>query len=109
MCIEDVRLGRKTGAGVSMVTAVDGAWVLLVPHDPNRVSLIFARNASTAYQVRIRGSGYPDDPGFSVGDFQSAILLNIRDHGALVTEDWEVFVSGSSPVMSAYWTNLQEQ
>lgn len=92
MCLEDIRLGRQSRAAmvVKQIPAVAGVYPV-VPPNKYRIALIFpAQEANLGYWLY----GINEDVGrvgFSLlgtNDEPTQLVLNVQQHGALVTGPW---------------------
>jgi len=107
MCIEDIRLGRKTFAGNYVVRSGTGD-NFAAGNDRNRVALIFG--APDAGSVTLAVDGTPTaDEGIVIANGDAPFKLNIRDDGALVTSRWRVAFAGGATILPVFTVGLEEQ
>lgn len=93
MCIEDVRLGRQASYSETLI-AVGITTVPLVSAAPNRMSLVLGAPLVGTFTFSIAalgGSGI----GLTLAAGMPPIILNIKDHGQMVTQPWNAICSGA--------------
>ena len=106
MCIEDVRLGRRSGTRVSTVTLpAAGTVTNIVPAQPYRTHLYIAQANRERCNVAPEGItpsatigialGSTSTVGVDVSDILSQpIEFDIKDHGLVVTHPWSGAATG---------------
>jgi hypothetical protein len=93
MCMEDIRIGRKTRTTFRLVTIAVTA-TPLVASNPNRVSLIVGV-PSTNQIVIGPDANVTTSQGISVYNTGAPFELNIQDHGdAVIKELWAIGGAG---------------
>lgn len=93
MCMEDVRIGRKTYTRTSIVTLQNGAQTELVGFSRNRVALSISSTEVTAPPAATSivcpvGGNPTGDAGFAVSGDIPPLLFRIEDYGDVVTMRW---------------------
>lgn len=100
MCMEDVRIGRKTGSPYSQhVRVTDTTAVLLVPRNPKRYSLILSAGSGNYFVSPNRNMA--DTEGIRFTNSTTPVVLNVKDHGHLVTGD--LYAIATSGPIQAHW------
>ena len=109
MCMEDVRIGRKTRVYRYRYTVPAGASVQVLQNRPDRVSMLIPSHGSATSL----GADTVDLVGVSEGTInlqQQNVRLSISHDGNLVTYPWFVMNSGVSDQLITVWeTVLTEQ
>ncbi len=83
MCMEDIRIGRRSASRFSFVT-VPLTGILLVPPNTQRIALQIS--APLANRITLSDSQAPVlDNGLTIYAGQAVHQMNIADHGAAVT------------------------
>ena len=107
MCMEDVRIGRRSiSQNYSFTTGVTAHQVL--PGSDNRVSVILGSPLAgtiTYFDEANPVSGL----GFNIGAGQPPMVLNIQDHGDVVRHQWWAIADAAARVHAVGETILQEQ
>ncbi len=96
MCMEDVRIGRLANFAESNV-AVGVASAQVVAASPNCYALMFSPPAAgtvTLSTITPVVAGV----GFSLNAGGLPLLLNIKDHGAMVTKAWFGIATGATTI-----------
>lgn len=95
----------RPGRLLTGTITVDPAWAptLLLPADPNRVSLVIANNSAvTADGIYVAGAqGDLQTPGQSAGEVSGANPLTLREYTGPI---WVSAAGQSAPVPVAYWS-----
>lgn len=88
MCMEDIRLGRRSPVGVRTLTLDGGDQPLLSPA-PSRVSLVICAPSSgtVTLTVEVAATEYQ---GIVLAAGQPPLILDVHRHGELVTRGWRV-------------------
>lgn len=122
MCIEDVRMGRRTGVAVTTVTLVAAGTVgQIVQQNNQRTHLMIA----SSNRQRFNAAPSPITPsstaGIAVGTLSTVGLdlsqlmfipidIDIQSHGRLVTLPWSgAAVGGADAILIVIETFLQEE
>ena len=92
MCMEDVRIGRKTDSRLGSLTLTGGVQNL-VQHDPNRVSLTLFAPATGVCYLRTDDAITTTNAIAHVAGM-NPIILTVQEHGQIVTRAW--FVAGTT-------------
>lgn len=93
MCMEDVRLGRVMTYSETLV-AVGVTTVPLVTGSLTRTMLVLGApllGTFTFSTAALGGSGI----GLTLAAGMPPIILNIKDHGQMVTQPWNAICSGA--------------
>lgn len=108
MCMEDVKLGREMQSSITYVQVSTNS-IQLVPGDDKRTSLIFSSKPSFSAVSEVTICVDPPavaDNGLMLSGYNHPIMLNLKDHGDLVTKAWYGISSlGTVPVAVA-WSRL---
>ena len=107
MCIEDIRLGRKTSAS-QLEAPLTGTSALVVGNALNRIALIFSPPSASVATLSLNRPSV-DGEGLIIAAGDRPIKLNIRDHGRLVTSQWFGIVAAGAETISVFETFLEEQ
>ncbi len=107
MCIEDIRLGRKTRAAQTRVT-LGVVSVLTVGNAFDRVSLIFSNPSAASVTFSINNPAV-DGEGITIATADPPVKLNIRDDGRLVTSQWFAVAAVGTPTVDVFETFLEEK
>src|SRR5437667_6532007 len=94
MCMEDIRLGRKTMSRVGF-TNITSTGNLVIGPNPRRVALCFF-SSQTRYFTISNNNPTTLFEGITIGVSGSPILLNIKDHGNCVCKAWYGIASAGS-------------
>lgn len=93
MCMEDVRIGRRATFAETDV-AVGVASVLLVAASPNRFSLVLGAPLVGTFTFSTNTPAV-SGVGLQLTAGQPPLVLNIKDHGQMVTQNWYAICSGA--------------
>lgn len=106
MCMEDIRVMRRSVATVGKVT-VAGTAVVLVSANPKRVALVVSAPDVDGITIS------PDravqfTEGITLHPRGDPLVLDLQHHGALVTNGWWIICSGGPEVIGYAETLLSE-
>lgn len=96
MCIEDVRLGRQSIWSENNVP-VGIASGNLCAASPNRVALVFSPPLAGTVTISTI-SPVVSGVGFALNAGGLPLMLNIRDHGQMVTQAWFAIASVATSI-----------
>lgn len=109
MCMEDVRIGRKSVVHRYRFTVPANGSVQVLFNRPDRISMLIPSHGSAT----ALGADTVDLGGVSEGTInlqQTNVRLSISQDGSLVTFPWYIMnSSGTSQVITVWETVLQEQ
>lgn len=94
MCMEDVRIYRRTGFDTTFYVVSTSTPVLIAPYSPNRVALCFSPPSSNFYTIS-QSSGVADGQGLVIAGNTSPFTMTIQQHGAMVFGPWYAITHGS--------------
>lgn len=83
MCMEDIKIGRRTGV-YSKSTPGNGTVEKLLDHDPKRIAIILSHTKATAMRF---GQTVEDTAthGFLISPTNMPLTLTVQEFGTLVT------------------------
>lgn len=94
MCMEDVRLGRKTQSIVSTFS-ITATPVRIAAFNPRRVAIAISINNATAIAVVSMGASIAGNGAFTVALAGGMVKLNIQHDGAITfSEMWASSATG---------------
>ena len=109
MCMEDVRLGRKTGPAIRFLPVPDAGNTVIAEQNPDRTALI----VSCPNAVGLFCGPIGLDPSAGQGHFlvqgQDALMLDIQHHGSLVTQQWNASGNAAASSVTVMESILNEQ
>ena len=107
MCMEDIRLGRKTISRFVTVN-VDSTSILIVKGDPNRIALTFFPPPTNLYYVNSRKAA-ATGTGAPILSTAHELTLTIQDHGDAVRGEWYAIAPVAAVNVNYLETVLLEQ
>lgn len=108
MCIEDIRLGRKTILYRNRVTIPAGGSIQLVPYAPDRVGLFVPNlGANTSIHLDTEDMGTVTEGLISLTN--QSLDLEIKSDGVLVTSEWFAMNSGLVGFSINVWETRQRE
>lgn len=107
MCMEDVRIGRKTNGRINSV-AIGTAATLVVPGSETRVGLLLGGNSTDTVTYSTEPS-VAIDGGLVIGVGQPPIKLYIDRDGDLVRKAWYGIMSTGAHIVGIGQTFLTEK
>lgn len=109
MCIEDIRLGRKTILYRSRINVPAGTTVQILPYAPDRFSILFP-NVGENSDIRLdTEQSTTADTGLEQLRLDN-LRLNIKNDGVLVTSEWFCINAGLTDFVITIWeTRLRDQ
>ena len=106
MCMEDIRIMRKTHSGTSFTRIVVGSATPLVQANKNRVALIISPPLVTAISLDIN-EVTADSGGIVLAVGSNPLVLSLADHGDLVTR--KIFVRGGTAEQIVFWESILDE
>lgn len=107
MCMEDVKIGRETG-GNEVPYSVGASAIQILPNDPKRTSLILSPPIANTVTFGFTNS-VASGVGMNLSVNSSPIVLNIKDHGELVTKPIFAIGSGAGTNGAIWYSSLQRE
>ena len=107
MCMEDIRLGRKT-AGIQNLIALTNASQRIVDQSPDRVMLTIYPPVSGTATIAM-SADVAVNVGITLTSEDHPIKLNIIDDGDLVTKAWYGIHSAGGVTLAIYEGRLSER
>lgn len=107
MCLEDIRIGRRSPSAVRSVN-VDTTAVPVASPDPNRISIRFTAPPTN----RVTLTTDPNtviDVGLTLYPAGNELALNIKDDGDCVTRAWYAVTTGAANRIGVLETYLPER
>jgi hypothetical protein len=108
MCMEDIRLGRKTGSRAYTVTLAANTVTTLANLDPNRISLTISADASHVLSVGPEGVTPAQNVGIQLTTSYTTQSFHIDRDGIIVTKPWKGFCT-SITTITVLETTLEHQ
>lgn len=109
MCLEDVRLGRKTRFTIRKVTATNAADAVVVPWSATRVALLIRPATSGDVLIGPFAGGGVSAYGFLFSNTLYPIDLTIDRHGETVISSWLARATGADVELIVIETFLEEK
>jgi hypothetical protein len=81
---------------VKTVTATSAKRIMLLPADPNRMSILLSPPAANRYSVLPDSPGGSDERGLLLNQYTSPLLLTREQYGDLIAHSWSV-IAGPAP------------
>lgn len=106
MCIEDIRLGRKTSFRYRYI-GVGGTPVRVVDANARRTHLIFSGGVVAGIRLWF-DAGLDSATGFRVHQSLPPLEFDIQEHGLLVTGDFYAVAELGSEILVVAESILQE-
>ena len=97
MCLEDIRLGRKSDSMARAVTVGNGANSRFLEPNENRVALVF-HTRSGLVKIGPEGVESTTNACYYVRDTLPPVVVKIEDVGRVITGPW--FASGDGGTMT---------
>lgn len=107
MCMEDIRIGRKSYSQEIPVTISSSAPAIMLVEDPHRVSIVLPSFPVRVYLSFKTFSGAAVT--FMMQSEQPPVTFNIRDHGQIITRQLWAFAPDADIVTSIFATYLNEK
>lgn len=99
MCMEDVRIGRKSAMVTQQTSCPVAVNTIICPYDAQRTSLTIAMTGALAANVAPKGLTPSTGGGIRLAAGQQMVSFNIADHGLMVTQEWRGFgIGGTVPI-----------
>lgn len=106
MCIEDIRLGRRTGTAVRAVP-VGASSVVLCQANTKRVSITLFALAAQRYTFTDQGDAVLDS-GPTINTGTGPVTLTVQSHGQLVTRELRAIASAAAQTVGVIEAYLQD-
>lgn len=107
MCMEDVRIGRRSVTTMENVVVTTTAKIA-IPPDPHRLSLVIGPTVSGNCTLSLN-PGVPNSYGFPLGTSTAPLVLSLQQHGDIVTRGWHAVSSMGGAVFSYAASSLAEE
>lgn len=88
MCMEDIRMGRRTSSHADYVTMPAGSPTVILPANPRRISAIVSMGTTGLGRIGVSGSPPTATAGIQLSDAERHIVLSLLDVGVLITKEW---------------------
>lgn len=108
MCIEDVRLGRRTSPESRQFAVPDAGNTVIAPFDPFRVSILISVTSANGAFVAPQPLDPSTGDGLRISRTEVPILLDVQHHGNLVTQEWRASGDALAAVVTVLATYLPE-
>ena len=109
MCIEDVRLQRRTYTRASTFTVAAGSSAEIVQEQRNRVSLLLSPVAAGTGFIRAQAGLNTAGTGIPIAGMQWPLLLRLQFEGDLCRQGWVAQAVGGNLTVYVLETFLEEQ
>lgn len=107
MCMEDIRIGRKTGSTQITVTVSNPSSVIL-PADAKRTAIVISPPAAGTMFVAF-GRDASTTSGIRVEPVTSPLILDLQHHGNLVTGPLHGFCGAGAESISIWFSRLEDE
>jgi len=109
MCMEDIRIGRKSQCSVRSVAVSNAAPTTIAPANPNRIRLFVSANDSQS--LRIGPLEVPPSGTVGIGLEQggSSILLKIEEVGSILQKPWQAQAALANTTVVVIDVSLPDQ
>lgn len=98
MCLEDVRLGRKTASHSKAVVIPAATVTTLTGPDPKRLSLIVGMPGTTSANVAPEGVTPSATVGIGVNANIGPLVATLDTFGLEVTKPWQIYWTAGGTV-----------
>lgn len=109
MCMEDVRLGRETGAAPSVIDCPDATATLLLPYNANRFAVLIGLADTDPAVIGPQGMNVAAGRGYLLAAGAEPLKLDIQHHGRMVTMPWYGSGIGAATVIAVTEVFLEKQ
>lgn len=109
MCMEDVRIARATVTTTKQIPITSELVMLVVPHNPDRYSLMIQVFSSDGWVLQCGSNGPPTFTGLASPLQREYLLIDLQHHGDMVRQPWYLYAIGSSIEAFVVETILREQ
>jgi len=89
MCMEDVRLGRKTGPIAAQFAPALATRTKIADQNPNRIAIMFGVVGANAAMIAPAPLDPTANQGMHLSQAEGMITLDIQHHGNIVTQQWD--------------------
>lgn len=96
MCMEDIRIGRRTKVQLNGALAANGG-SRVVPDEPLRTQLTFYPAPSGAYSIGL-SDGAAGNNIINIDPTSPALVMTVETHGQLVIKAWDVTFTAATTV-----------
>lgn len=107
MCMEDVRIGRKSTAGET-IKSVSQTSSMLVGQSPKRIALLISA-PNTGYITISFNGPVVSGSGIIINALGPPLSLNIHDHGAIIKKEIYVIHSATTTNVGVWETSLEDE
>lgn len=108
MCMEDVRIGRKTMFEEKQFTLPNAAYTEILPASPNRIGIIFGTPSSSTVVVTTNPTATTPD-GLRIGTNGSPFGITVQEFGQAVCAAWFAKAAAGSPTFTVVQALLADQ
>jgi hypothetical protein len=108
MCMEDIRIGRRSRSSYREISLADGVPVQVCGYDASRIAITFLCGSDVNYNIHPPG-GADGDAGLRLSSFGTSWSARIEDAGNLVAEVWRAETRGANGVLGIIETTLGER
>lgn len=109
MCMEDIRLGRTSGA-IERTVDVNGVTaVAICQGNPKRTRLIVSGNTSTAMAISTDSQAPTTTKGLWLSAFNPIRILTVEEFGNLVTQPWFGYTAVGNDRMTVIEVNQEKE
>lgn len=107
MCMEDFNLGRETEMSQKLVTVPNATSILLIDRNPNRVALVIGDPSASVVTIS-RRNDVTSGQGIHLNNGNVPMVLNIKDHGNIVTEEFYAIATAGTPTVCVWESILRK-
>lgn len=107
MCMEDVRIGRKSLAGES-IKSVSQTSSILLPQSPKRTAIVISAPVTGYITLSFNGP-VVSGSGIIINALGSPFCLDIQKHGAMVKKEIHAIHSATTTNVGVWETSLEEE
>lgn len=88
MCMEDIRMGRRTSSHADYVTMPATTPTVILPANPRRISAVVSLDVSGVGRIGVSGSPPTGLAGIQLSDRFPPAFLSLDNVGVLITKEW---------------------
>lgn len=107
MCMEDVRIGRKSTAGES-IKSVSQTSSMLLPQSPKRTAIIISA-PTTGYITLSFNGPVVSGSGIIINALDTPLSLDIHHHGAMVKKEIYAIHSATTTNIGVWETSIEDE
>lgn len=107
MCMEDIRIMRRTVTAEHQIECASGVARLMLPVNERRVALIVGSNVQSNLNITMQATP-TSTVGLGLQTNYPPLILTLLQHGDLVRREFQILARNSACTVTVWEVSLQE-